>query len=418
MEKTLLPTKTFNLTNLLLWVACWFGSIVMFVLIIMYKLGNTNTPYSPIESGTMLIIVIFGIIAFIKVILDIEIAIKRKYPRAIGSLLSALSFVVLLVLGVGIIISAMNLYSKPKKNDVQAEKTKYTLLQSPLKMGSTGEDVSLLQSILKQNNNLYPAGIVNGYYGRLTSEAVSKFQANNGLSQSGEMDEATISKFNEIYGTKPKEEYQKDITPTTYVAPNNTTTNTSNFGSNDSDPVVNCRSNECGTIKLKQSECANQYICCEVGSGNWSWYGSNDKCKQAQRDFHNQGNNSNNPPQQNQNTNLVAVYLTYGGYTVYCPPQNASAAQTIDATMNSKKDEWARSFNSCADNFRNSDSCYQACKATHTNGFMACSDTQCYDKVSSEYGTCISNCPDVNKACDSVYWERKSLSSQISSLCQ
>ena len=44
-----------------------------------------------------------------------------------------------------------------------------------LRLGSSGADVSALQSFLIQQG-VYPAAIVSGYFGRLTQQAVIQFQ--------------------------------------------------------------------------------------------------------------------------------------------------------------------------------------------------------------------------------------------------
>lgn len=98
----------------------------------------------------------------------------------------------------------------------------------------------------------------------------------------------------------------------------------------------------------------------------------------------------------------VPVFLSYGSYTKYCPPQNVDAVKSIDSTMNSKAKDWAKDFNDCADNFYHTDSCYVSC----ANGEL------------DNYAECIKSCPSVHEHCDYVYWEQKNLSSQISNLCK
>jgi peptidoglycan hydrolase-like protein with peptidoglycan-binding domain len=412
------PEKNFNIKKMLLWAVFWIGSIILFDLICISKFGSTNLEYSPIETAALLFVVGFGIISFIIFAYNFEKLIKYKYSGATGSLISAVSIVASLVLGIALLFTILNVHWQQNSKEVQAENTKYTLLQTPLRLGSTGNDVKILQAALKQNKNVYPSGIVSGYYGQMTADAVNNFQKNNSLPQTGEMDKATIDKFNEIYGSQSRE-YYLSSSPTSPQANFNPPVQNTVQTNVDSDPIVNCLIHEkCGggSMRIKKSQCDNT-ICCFYPDRN-VFYMDKNQCNSSNSNSNNQQNTNTNQQPQNSNSNRVPVFLTYGGYTRTCPSQNISAIQSIDATMNSKRNEWATSFNQCADNFRNNDSCYQSCKTSHTNTFMACSDSACYDQASSAYGTCISGCPDVNKACESVYWEQKSLTNQINNLCQ
>ena len=50
---------------------------------------------------------------------------------------------------------------------------------------TTGGEVSRLQRFLAQDKTLYPEGVVNGYFGKLTERAVQRWQAKNKLVSSG-----------------------------------------------------------------------------------------------------------------------------------------------------------------------------------------------------------------------------------------
>lgn len=62
---------------------------------------------------------------------------------------------------------------------------------SNLKSGSTGDYVSDLQQILKSDSTIYPGGLVTGYFGKLTEEAVKKLQKKYGLPETGVVDDKT-----------------------------------------------------------------------------------------------------------------------------------------------------------------------------------------------------------------------------------
>lgn len=54
-----------------------------------------------------------------------------------------------------------------------------------LDVGSSGSDVTQLQTYLATNSSWYPEGIVSGYFGPLTQAAVQRFQAAQGIVSSG-----------------------------------------------------------------------------------------------------------------------------------------------------------------------------------------------------------------------------------------
>jgi peptidoglycan hydrolase-like protein with peptidoglycan-binding domain len=70
-----------------------------------------------------------------------------------------------------------------------------------LRQGMTGEDVTLLQTILATQPDLYPEGMVTGYYGALTSKAVAKFQKKYGIAAIGQVGPMTRNKLNEFFST-------------------------------------------------------------------------------------------------------------------------------------------------------------------------------------------------------------------------
>ncbi|MFA6430189.1 MAG: peptidoglycan-binding protein [Candidatus Paceibacterota bacterium] len=71
-------------------------------------------------------------------------------------------------------------------------------ITSQLGLGSKGSQVTELQQFLATNNSIYPQGIVSGYYGALTKDAVTQFQVNYGISQVGTVGPITASKINDI----------------------------------------------------------------------------------------------------------------------------------------------------------------------------------------------------------------------------
>lgn len=79
---------------------------------------------------------------------------------------------------------------------------------SDLELGMSSDDVLRLQALLASNKEIYPEGLVTGYYGSLTREAVRRFQAKYGLAQVGRVGPQTRAKLDEVFGkatpTAPK----------------------------------------------------------------------------------------------------------------------------------------------------------------------------------------------------------------------
>jgi peptidoglycan hydrolase-like protein with peptidoglycan-binding domain len=65
------------------------------------------------------------------------------------------------------------------------------IFNATLRQGVSNPDVSTLQTMLKTDSSVYPAGLVTGYFGPATEAAVKKIQKKYGLSQTGIVDEAT-----------------------------------------------------------------------------------------------------------------------------------------------------------------------------------------------------------------------------------
>ena len=67
-----------------------------------------------------------------------------------------------------------------------------------LRRGMTGDDVKLLQEFLVTDPDIYPEGLITGYFGKLTEKAVKKFQEKICVDQVGNVGPKTLSKINEL----------------------------------------------------------------------------------------------------------------------------------------------------------------------------------------------------------------------------
>jgi hypothetical protein len=75
--------------------------------------------------------------------------------------------------------------------NVKPAETETRIFSATLKRGVTNPDVSTLQTILKTDPTIYPAGLVTGYYGPATEAAVKKLQNKYDLPETGIVDDAT-----------------------------------------------------------------------------------------------------------------------------------------------------------------------------------------------------------------------------------
>ncbi|MFA5131778.1 MAG: peptidoglycan-binding protein [Candidatus Paceibacterota bacterium] len=72
------------------------------------------------------------------------------------------------------------------------------MLTSQLDFGARGINVTNLQSFLAETPSIYPQGLVTGYYGSLTVQAVKNFQAVYGFDQVGRVGPQTLAKINSL----------------------------------------------------------------------------------------------------------------------------------------------------------------------------------------------------------------------------
>ncbi len=70
---------------------------------------------------------------------------------------------------------------------------------------SRSSEVTKLQALLARDKSIYPEGIVSGFFGKLTSEAVKRFQKKYGLPQVGRVGPLTRAKLAEVFGKEGME---------------------------------------------------------------------------------------------------------------------------------------------------------------------------------------------------------------------
>ena len=74
----------------------------------------------------------------------------------------------------------------------------HAAITSSMGVGSSGSQVTQLQQFLATNSQIYPSGIVTGYYGPLTQAAVTQFQVAYGIDQVGQVGPITGAKMNSL----------------------------------------------------------------------------------------------------------------------------------------------------------------------------------------------------------------------------
>ncbi len=86
-------------------------------------------------------------------------------------------------------------------------------LAGSLGEGSKGDQVRILQAALAADSDIYPEGLISGFYGKLTALAVKRFQKKYGLDQVGRVGPKTLAKLNEFLNDnniiKEKEDDEK-----------------------------------------------------------------------------------------------------------------------------------------------------------------------------------------------------------------
>jgi len=88
------------------------------------------------------------------------------------------------------------------KAEVQSVKMELNFTRA-LARGVSGDDVKQLQEFLKTFPDIYPEGLVTGYFGTLTEGAVKKFQKQNGIESVGIVGPKTQEKLNVIAAAVP-----------------------------------------------------------------------------------------------------------------------------------------------------------------------------------------------------------------------
>lgn len=88
---------------------------------------------------------------------------------------------------------------------IQRQQVAQTITEiiSTLKEGDRNENIKTLQALLATDSNIYPEGLITGFYGALTTRAVKKFQKKHGLEMVGFIGPKTKIKLNELLKKNP-----------------------------------------------------------------------------------------------------------------------------------------------------------------------------------------------------------------------
>lgn len=78
------------------------------------------------------------------------------------------------------------------RGDVQdTQKEIRETLKDGLKEGMTDDDIREIQEILATDSDIYPEGLATGYFGKLTKDALKRFQNKHGIDATGQIDKET-----------------------------------------------------------------------------------------------------------------------------------------------------------------------------------------------------------------------------------
>jgi peptidoglycan hydrolase-like protein with peptidoglycan-binding domain len=106
----------------------------------------------------------------------------------------------------------------------------FTTISSQLDLGERNNDVTSLQTFFAANPTVYPSGLVTGYYGSLTSAAVSRFQAMYGFDQVGRVGPLTRDKINSLIANGGWSVSSSDMSgPSIYNASQHISNNSATF---------------------------------------------------------------------------------------------------------------------------------------------------------------------------------------------
>ncbi len=72
------------------------------------------------------------------------------------------------------------------------------LLKSQLRRGMSGDEVRDLQEFLAEDRDVYPEGLITGFFGPMTENAVRKFQRKHGIDAVGEIGPKTRVRIHEL----------------------------------------------------------------------------------------------------------------------------------------------------------------------------------------------------------------------------
>ena len=88
--------------------------------------------------------------------------------------------------------------AKSEVKEVKKEVRTTVKFLRQLRKGMSGEDITTLQEILATDSDVYPEGLITGFFGSLTEKAIKKFQKKHGLEQAGEVGPQTRARLHAL----------------------------------------------------------------------------------------------------------------------------------------------------------------------------------------------------------------------------
>src|SRR3990167_221259 len=88
---------------------------------------------------------------------------------------------------------------KASQNSLKSQTaTEFNAFITSLSLGSQGDAVAALQALLAANPDIYPEGLITGYFGKLTENALKRLQKQNSLEQVGHVGPKTRALLNRL----------------------------------------------------------------------------------------------------------------------------------------------------------------------------------------------------------------------------
>jgi hypothetical protein len=121
----------------------------------------------------------------------------------VGIFVPSFAFAQTATTSASVLVSQIQAYQTQINSLQQQKQQAIASLVTTLRQGSVGDQVLVLQALLAADPSIYPEGVISGYFGKLTAQAVKRFQKQNDLEQVGAVGPKTLKKLQEFLNEHP-----------------------------------------------------------------------------------------------------------------------------------------------------------------------------------------------------------------------